>query len=277
MKIVHEHTAEAKGAAAHRPGGVRFLSLLKGQDNTVNNYHLMLVYAQDYVAPRHRHNFDQLRIVLEGRFGFDRGQEQTAGMLGYFPEGTYYTQNGAGPSVTLLLQSGGFSGAGYMSDQQLRQAVDELGQGPGRFESGVYTWHDASGKKHNQDGYEAAWERVRGKTISYPKPLYAQPILWHQDRYPWMATDQSGVYIRHFGSFTPAQLRVAQVRIDAGSRCTLDAGAHDTLLYTISGQAHVADQTLRAISSVHLAAGESLTLNAQESTELYVIGLMKLT
>ena len=118
MKIVHEATAVRKGASAHRGGGVHFLSLLQGEENTPNNFHLTLVYANDYVAPRHRHNFDQVRIVLEGAFGFDREMTQEAGMLGYFTEGTYYTQKSVGQSTTLLLQSGGASGTGLTSPMQ---------------------------------------------------------------------------------------------------------------------------------------------------------------
>jgi hypothetical protein len=166
LKIVHEHTAVEKGASAHRGGGVHFLSLLQGEENTSGNFHLTLVYANDYVAPRHRHNFDQVRIVLDGAFGFDHGMVQEAGMLGYFTEGNYYTQKSVGKSMTLLLQAGGASGTGYMSDNQLRSAVENL-QSKGQFNSGVFTWLDSTGKKHNQDGYEAAWEFVRNKIRSH--------------------------------------------------------------------------------------------------------------
>lgn len=274
MKIVHEHTAVEKGASAHRGGGVHFLSLLQGEENTSGNFHLTLVYANDYVAPRHRHNFDQVRIVLDGAFGFDHGMVQEAGMLGYFTEGTYYTQKSVGKSTTLLLQAGGASGTGYMSDNQLRSAVENL-QSKGQFNSGVFTWLDSTGKKHNQDGYEAAWEFVRNKKIKYSKPLFEQPILWRGDRFAWEPTDQEGVEIRRFAEFTNKQLCLAQVKIKVGAQCHISAKNRETLLYCIDGKARIGFENLKAISSVHLLRGEEIQIHAQETTQFYVFGLMK--
>ncbi len=274
MKLVHARTAETQGASAHRPGGVRFLSLLQGDENTPGNFHLMVVEAQDYQAPRHRHNFDQVRIVLEGEFGFGPGMKQDACMLGYFTEGTYYTQNGEGRSTTLLLQSGGASGEGYMSDRQLRRAVQEL-QAKGSFEDGVFTHVDTAGKKHNQDGYEAAWEHVRGRPIRYPRPRYEQPVIWRADRFAWQATDQPGVQVRRFGEFTEKALRVAQVRVASGANCQLSSGGQDLLFSLSSGEAHAAGETLEKFSSGHLKPGETIALHADTDMELHVFGLMQ--
>jgi hypothetical protein len=273
LKIVHEFTAVRKGASAHRGGGVHFLSLLQGEENTPNNFHLTLVYANDYVAPRHRHNFDQVRIVLDGTFGFDREMTQEAGMLGYFTEGTYYTQKSVGQSTTLLLQSGGASGTGYMSDTQLRTAVEKL-KSKGEFNNGIFTWNDSNGKKHNQDGYEAAWELVRNKKITYPKPLFEQPILWRSDRFDWEPTKQRGVEIRRFAEFTNKQLCLAQISINAGSRCSISAKERETLLYCIDGEAKIGSESLGSISSVHLLRGEDIEIHALEKTQFYVFGLM---
>jgi quercetin dioxygenase-like cupin family protein len=273
VQIVHEHTAQHRGASAHREGGIRFLSLLQGEEDTPGNFHLMLVYANDFVAPRHRHNFDQIRIVMQGAFGFERGQVQEAGMLGYFTEGTFYTQKAEGPSTTLLLQAGGASGAGYMSDRQLRTSVDEL-QDRGSFHHGVFTWQDASGQKHNQDGYEAAWEHVRGRKISYPKPLFEQPVIWRGERFAWDATAQPGVHIRRFAEFTGKRLSVAQVRVDAGARCTFSAAERETLLYCISGQACLDGEALGPVSAVRLRHTEVATVETSDTTEFYLFGLM---
>jgi len=274
VQIVHEHTARHSGASAHRGGGIRFLSLLQGEEDTPGNFHLMLVYANNFVAPRHRHNFDQVRIVLEGSFGFDRGQVQHTGMWGYFTEGTYYTQRADGPSTTLLLQAGGASAAGYMSDRQLRCAVEEL-QARGSFSGGVYTWFDEAGKKHNQDGYEAAWEHVRGRRIRYPRPLFEQPVLWRGERFAWQGTGEAGVSIRRFAEFTGGRLSLAQVRLEPGACCTFSAAARETLLYCVDGQAQLGGERLRRISSVRLLRGEEAVIEAVEATEFYVFGSMQ--
>jgi hypothetical protein len=272
MQIVHEHSAQRQGASAHRSGGIEFLSLLKGVEGSRGNFHLALVKAKDYATPRHRHNFDQVRIMLAGSFGFDRGQEMHEGMLGYFAEGTYYTQRGAGHSTTLLLQSGGASGAGYMSDNQLRRAVAQL-QERGSFADGVYTWLDSKGKKHNQDGYEAAWEHVHGRPIRYPRQHAGQPVLWHASDFAWEPTDQRGVRVRHFGQFAQQRLAVAQINIDAGALCHLSAHATETLVYVIHGQAHLGAEPLRAISAIHMLPNEQACIAAGEATQLYAMGL----
>ena len=43
-----------------------------------------------YYTPRHRHNFDQIRMVMEGKFAYAGRKTMRQGSIGYFPEGTYY-------------------------------------------------------------------------------------------------------------------------------------------------------------------------------------------
>jgi hypothetical protein len=311
MQITHASTAKRYGAAAHRDGGIAFISLLEGTEGTAGNYHLMVVSADQYYAPRHRHNFDQVRIMLEGDFSFDKGRVQSEGMWAYFPEGTYYTQRAEKKSTTLLLQSGGPHSAGYMSNRQMRETGDAMqAHGPGKFAQGVYTWHDAKGKKHNQDGYEAIWERVNGKAIRYVKPAYAEPQFWRPDDARWQPTAQEGVSMRLFGPFTEKELRLAHVRVAAGATCRLSGAACETLVYVASGEGalraecteahahaepkHAAmsstavTETLRPLSAFSLARGhgrsagnaarpaEEATVIAKTEMTLIVFGLMAL-
>jgi hypothetical protein len=239
---------------------------------------LMLVHAQDYRAPRHRHNFDQVRFMLQGEFSFDRGQTLRAGMAGYFPEGTYYTQRGFDHSTTLLLQSGGASRSGYMSDRQLRAAIEELKR-IGEFHDGFFWHRDDSGKLKHKDGYEAAWEHVHGRSLQYPNPLFKSPILWHEDDFAWQPLGDDGAAWRDFCSLTHLKLGIAQLRMPPGSRHTLDAAQQATLLYTIDGRLRMAgqiDDELRPVSSVHLERGESIGLEAIDASTLYVLRLMSL-
>jgi hypothetical protein len=274
MKIVHERDAASLGASAHRPGGIGFSSLLKGQEGSVGNFHLMLVHALDYRAPRHRHNFDQVRIILAGAFGFDDGQVQQAGSVGYFTEGSYYTQTSQGASTTLLLQSAGASGHGYMSDQQLRDAVAQL-QAKGSFENGIFTWLDDAGKKHNQDGYEAAWEHVHGRAISYAKPRYDRPVILQPELFAWQKTSQEGVEERQLGQFTEGKLTVSQLRLASGCAAQVNAGQQETLLFLLQGNAHIGTVALQAGSAVQLSTGETLELAAQQDgCVFYVLKLI---
>jgi len=127
MQVAHRESAPRFGRSAHRPGGIGFISLLRGEEGRVDNFELIIAtITEDFHTPRHRHNFDQLRVMLEGSFGFDRDRVQNAGTIGYFCEGTYYQQQGVGHSEALVLQSGGASGNGFMSFEKLYQVVDQL-------------------------------------------------------------------------------------------------------------------------------------------------------
>src|SRR6202167_6506179 len=47
------------------------------------------IICKDYGTPRHRHNFDQIRYVLDGEFSAGTGAID-AGQCAYFPEGVHY-------------------------------------------------------------------------------------------------------------------------------------------------------------------------------------------
>jgi hypothetical protein len=277
MRIAHASQVSPSGASAHRDGGIVMRHLLHGVENTPGNYALMLVEAENYRAPRHRHNFDQVRVMLDGEFGFDRGQVQRAGMIGYFTEGTYYTQDGEGKSTTLLLQSGGASGAGYMSDRQLRGAIAELAT-HGRFEHGVYTRFDERGQKHNQDGYEAAWEHVRGRAIEYPAPLYDAPILWHEAAYPWQPISQNDVSVREFGSFTAKALSISQYQVrpsQNGGAFRVPTLDRERLLYVSAGRGYIGEETIKQGSAIAIDANEVTEIAVTDTIMLYAIALMR--
>jgi hypothetical protein len=277
MRIARASEVVPSGASAHRDGGIVMRHLLQGVENTPGNYALILVEAENYRAPRHRHNFDQVRIMLDGEFGFDRGQVQRAGMIGYFTEGTYYTQNGEGKSTTLLLQSGGASGAGYMSDRQLRGAIAELAT-RGRFEHGVYTRVDERGQKHNQDGYEAAWEHVRARAIEYPAPLYDAPILWQEAACPWQTTSQNNVLVREFGSFTAKALGLSQYQLypsQNGGVFRVPTLDRERLLYVSAGRGHIGEQMIAHGSAIAIEADEAVEISVNDTITAYSITLMR--
>ena len=224
----------------------------------------MLVHvAEHYEAPRHRHNFEQVRVMLDGSFGFGPGLAQGPGSVGYFCEGTWYTQQGRGPSTTLLLQVAGASGQGYMSEAQLRGGVAAL-QARGEFHDGIYTWHDEAGKKHNQDGYEAAWEHVFGRALRYPPARYDAPVLLRPDRFDWVADPAvPGLSHKHLGSFHERDLALGGWRLAAGATAPLSAGERRVLGYVMAGTA-TADTgaKMRAGWAFELRPGEALRLSA---------------
>src|SRR5262245_28001226 len=77
-------------------------------------------------SPRHRHNFEQIRYQLEGVLDYGRDGKLTAGMVGYFPEAVYYGPQSQDPSIsckTIVLQFGGASGSGYLSQAEVQAGM----------------------------------------------------------------------------------------------------------------------------------------------------------
>jgi quercetin dioxygenase-like cupin family protein len=263
--------------AGFRGGSIRFKDLLQGEEGRPDNFALQWVTVDDaFHTPRHRHNFEQVRILIDGQFGFGSQQVQHAGTVGYFCEGTAYTQDAKGRSETLLLQVGGPSGAGFMSRRQLRQAVAEL-SGRGEFHDGIYTWWDDAGKKHHQDSYEACWEHVHARKIVYPTPQIQGPVLMEPSRFSWVALDQSGVSTRLIGRFNERGLEISQRRLAAGAVWQHNDPGQSWLLFIIEGQGEVHAQGSRAElkpkTSIHYEAGESMKCIASTEVTLWCLGL----
>jgi hypothetical protein len=269
MIISHRDSAPQRGKSAHRPGGIAFIALLRGDTGSIDNFDLSIsITTEDFFTPRHRHNFDQLRYILEGEFSFDRGRVQGTGQISYFGEGTYYEQRGIGRTETLLLQSAGASGDGYMSFEQLYQTAEALTK-TGRFEDGVYSWVDGKGTKHNVDGYQAVWERVNGRKLTYPRPRYDGPVILNPDNFAWLSVSQvPGAGVRDLGRFHERGLSVSQFQLPAGCRIELTGSAGRTLLFVEEGEGEVNGQPLLRHSAVRIESGETGPIQATKSMRL---------
>lgn len=255
-----------------RSGAPQFHDLMTGVEGTPANYGLQLVQVQGpFGTPRHRHNFEQVRVMLQGEFGFGPGQVQRQGSVGYFCEGTYYTQDARTPSTTLLLQIGGPSGDGFMSRRQLRSGIEELAQ-RGTFEDGVYTWHDATGKKHNQDSYEAVWEHVHGRPVKYPAPQYLAPVLLEPDRFDWLP-QADGVAVRRLGAFNGRGLALSQWRLQAGAQWRLPTSAQPLLLFCLEGEGAAGEHAYRRWTSLEVQTDEDCAVRARVDSAFFVFHL----
>ena len=249
-------------AQPHRPGGVSFHHLLAGREGRPDNYSLSLVRVHErYEAVRHRHNFEQVRILLEGSFGYGPGAVQEAGSVGYFCEGIYYTQLGVGPSLTLLLQCGGPSGESYMSFDQLQRGIAELSP-RGRFAEGLFTPNGAtvSGRTsvRPQDGYEAIWEHVNGRKIHYTEPRFDAPVLMRPDNFGWLDVGGfQGVALQPLASLHERGLGLARWRFAPGASIRMAPASRIEILFVSSGDIHAGGRQLAESSAVEVLPGEA--------------------
>jgi hypothetical protein len=275
MKVVRKEDVAKVGAERKRvrEGTLDIIRLAQGTPGTADNYMYALSTTQsDYRTPRHRHNFEQIRLQLRGEWDYERDGTMTPGTVGYFPEGGYYGPSHSSDDATILiLQFGGASGCGYMSHDEYAEAMAVLA-GRGKFHEGIYTWNDAAGKKHNKDGYEAVWEESRQRELHYPRPRYDRPVMMRPEHFTWRPSrDEAGVSFKALGTFSERDVRIGFVRIDAGAATRQLPG--NTLYFVMSGTGSAAGESWLAESALILGKGESAEVRAAEAAELFYIGL----
>jgi hypothetical protein len=286
MKLVHGGRMEFQGGQEkHRGGGLATKLLLAGEEGAKENFRLTLGRDRGgHENPRHHHNFDQIRMSLQGSLCITPKKELEQGRVGYFPEGTWYGPQAPATSerITLVLQFGGASGQGFISTRQMQGAYDELAR-VGAFEAGVFHRRDGpnnkSGGRKNQDAFEAIWEHVSGRTLTYPPPRYDEPILMNPAPFAWVPDpEQHGVAKKLLGRFTERGTRIELLRLDEGAR--LAAGEADTrlLLFALSGAGEAAGERWEehaAFQIEPLVSGKDgrATIAATAPAELLAIAL----
>jgi hypothetical protein len=194
------------------------------------------------------------------------------GTIGYFPEGAYYVPQGPdeGDTYTATLQFGGPSGSGLLTPEQTAAAKKELVK-IGFFKEGVFHRNPDVPGRRNMDGFEAVWEQVNGRSLVYPEPQYATPVMMHPDNFQWMpAAGASGVEEKVLGVFTDCQIPCALYRLQPGATFT----AHGRGLFmVVSGHGAVEGDTFRRFTSVYLDTGETTGFKADDVSEILLLGM----
>jgi hypothetical protein len=196
------------------------------------------------------------------------------GVIGYFPEGTPYgPQSSSVSSLTLVLQFGGASGNGYMTQQQMEAGTAEL-KTHGTFEKGVFRRNEGEEGKRNVDGYQAVWEHVNKRPMNYPAQRYHDPIMMSPEHFEWVPVEGApGVCEKLMGMFTERRcearfLRLApQARIRATGR---------KIYFVLTGDGQVGGQAYRRHTTVFCEREEEAAVEAETPTEILVFGLPRL-
>jgi len=252
--------------------------LLRGEDgDSPQNYEMALVHsAKQYASPQHRHNWDQLRLVLDGAFGDGKGIDVKAGQIGYYPEGVHYSID-TKTTLMVLLQFGGASGNGFIPYLKLNAAADELRK-DGDFQGGIYRRRDAqslpAGVKRNMDGYEAVWQKVSGKEIKYPRPRYGAPIVMDPANSEYIdVPEQPGVARKTMGVFTERLVEVTYVRVQQGHTLQETAPRATRLFYVLEGEGSGDLGRWTQGTAVELRQGESTSVKADKTIIICAITL----
>ncbi len=276
MQVVHGDQISRIRGLEHRGGTFHSRTLVSGEPGSPDNFKFSLSENDtDHFGPRHRHNFDQFRFMIDGEADFDRDGSLKPGMLGYFPEGLHYgPQVNKRKTLVAIVQFGSASGSGYLQPKEVRAGMEAM-KALGEFKEGIFRRHaDVEGKR-NMDGYQAIWEHVHGRSMVYSKPRYEKPVLMDSANFDWIPVPgEQGVSEKAFGTFTERRASARLVRLEKGARYGITGRS---LYLVLSGEGTVGDEPLRKDTTVFLKAAETATLVAGATTELLHYGLPDLS
>lgn len=278
MQVSRSSTTGTDVVGTMREGVLAQKHLLVGKDNTPNNFDLNLgrTGGGGWRAPRHRHNFDQIRYVIKGRYPYGDDKILPEGWVAYFPESVYYgPQDRPEGLETMVLQFGGASGGGYLSVAQ-REAANAALNEKGVFKKGLYHWTDEKGEQHVRDGSEACFEYATGRKLEFVPGRYEDVIVMNPDAYDWMPQGAEGVSVKWMGTFTERGARIGFLRLDKGA--TYGGGEHPSneILFQTKGSLMVNGEEYGPESAFEFLPNEGpIAMRALEPTELLCMVLHK--
>ena len=276
MKIMQLEDAPLVRGLEHRGGTFHSRTMAEGTPGTPGNFKFSLSWlGTDYSGPRHRHNFDQYRFMIEGESDYGQDGPLKAGMLGYYPEGVPY-----GPQVNkteifcAVLQFGGASGSGYLLPREVKAGMEELKKF-GEFKDGIFHRNDDVPGRRNSEAYQAIWEHVHGRDMVYPKGRYDAPIYADAKNYGWAPVKgANGVSEKLFGVWTERRTEAGMLKLEAGASHKV---AGRGVYLVLSGAGQCEGKPLQKYTCVFLDTGEATTLSASEPMELLHYGLPDLS
>lgn len=259
MRISEAASAEGGRVGSMRTGTLDQKFLLQADDNSPNDYllNIGLTGSGGWGTPRHRHNFDQIRYVLKGKYPASPHKVMGEGSVAYFPESVHYGPQDRPEGLEMMvLQFGGASGSGFLSTPR-REAANEALKAKGTFKDGVFTWIDAQGQKHNADGSAACFEEATGKKLAFAPPRYDDVVMMDPESYAWVDTGTPGVATKLLGIFTERNIRISFLRIAAGA--TFDTGSRTQIevLFMSRGDVVIDGKTYRDKTALELLPSDA--------------------
>ena len=255
----------------HRGGSFHSQTTAEGKPGTLGNFKFSLSrLGTDYSGPRHRHNFDQFRYMLEGESDYGDGSLK-AGMLGYYPEGVPYgPQVNKTPIVTAVLQFGGASGSGYIHPREVKAGMEKL-KAFGDFKDGVFHRREGVPGKRNMDAYQAIWEHLNKREMVYPKGRYSAPIFIDAAQFSWTKVSAApGVHEKLFGVWTERRTEAGLLRLEAGSQHEVRGRG---VYFVLSGAGSCDGKPLKQHTTLFLGYGERAIVSASVPLEILHYGL----
>jgi hypothetical protein len=261
-----------------RDGKLSQKFLLEGDDDSPNNYLLNvgLTGTGGWGTPRHRHNFDQIRYVLKGKYPASPHKIMGEGSVGYFPESVHYGPQDRPEGLEMMvIQFGGASGSGFLSTPR-REAANEALKAKGEFKNGIFTWFDENGQKHNMDGSAACFEEATGKKLVFAEPRYDDIVLMNPDACEWIPSETPGVYTKLLGTFTERNTRIGFIKVEAGATYNTGTRSQVEVLFMGTGNITIDGKTYGDKTAIELLPTDApVDIKANAESLLFSVTLPK--
>lgn len=226
----------------HRNIASRVSEFTNGTDERVLRAMFDPHEPEEYSSPLHHHNFDQIRYVASGEIDFGQSLIAKAKDFVYFPAGTWYKIEMRSPSATVYtVQTHAPDWAYFPTRPEATRGAAELQElGELDRKAGVFRWPDG----RVQDTYEAMWERLQGRPLTYPRPRFAMPCLIHTDNFAWRPGSFPNVYIQDLASFNTIGPSVMGLRLGAKAEVPAGVSPRHELIAIVEGKACYGDDGL---------------------------------
>ena len=257
---------------SNRPGRVHRKLVHEGSVSPGVGYTADLVRYEGgngtFSAPRHKHNFDQIRYVVSGNPDFGHYQVASQGESAFFPAGAAYGPETIEEAEILLIQWGEH----WMTRAQHDETYARMQQA-GEFKDGYYVTVDTAGNERRADGRNAVWETFTGVELVYPTPRYAQPVMMEPDGFPWRPIDETGVSQKVLGRFTEDDVYVANYRWDEDDAVLTLSPERTELVWIIEGGLTADGRSYHPETVVISDFGETTALSGTMGTQAVAFGL----
>jgi signal peptidase I len=172
---------------------------------------------------RHKHNFDQIRLVIEGEMRLGKNIVAGPGDVVYFPESVMYGPTTYEDGHMFLFQWPGVSEDGfYLHYDDVVAGLNEMRELGGEIDfdrGGV--WKYADGRL--DDVWEALGQHTLGRNVTYAEPRYGDVVVLRSNAFKSHPVAHGvNVGVKHLGFLNETGPNVKV--LDFGPNSTLEAG-----------------------------------------------------
>jgi hypothetical protein len=221
---------------------------------------------ETFTAPRHRHDFEQIRFGVSGHQVFGPDLESDPGDVIYFPACAYYGPEIITGAEQLLLQWS----RTWVTRAQQKTAMEELGKRGEFGEHGFYRTVAEDGTIREVDGLQAVWEYSYGRPLVLGEPRYPSPIKMNQDSFEWIKGE--GISHKTLGRFTENDVCIRMVRWDRSGAAFLLEPDRTTMAWVITGSVRGGGKDCGPRTAIFSDLGESTELTGAAGAEAVCFG-----